>query len=54
MGWYKEQIQLTVIIVVIAMVGEVVFPSFFQGIEIIWPFIWIIGIIIIQIIKRGK
>ena len=35
------------------MFGEVIFPPL-ASIEIIWPIIWVVGIIAIQIYKKGK
>ena len=53
MRWYKEQVQLTIVVVILGMFGEVIFPPL-ASIEIIWPIIWVVGIIAIQIYKKGK
>jgi len=51
---YKEQMQLTIAIAVIAILGGMLSPEFLNKVGIGLPVIWIVGVIAIQIFKKSE
>ena len=51
---YKEQLNLTLIIAAIAILGGMFAPEILDKIGIALPIIWFVGVIVITIYKRPK
>ena len=51
---YKEQLNLTLIIAAIAILGAMLAPKLLDKIGIALPIIWLVGMIVIQIYKKSK
>ena len=51
---YKEQLNLTLIIGAIAILGGMFAPELLDKIGIALPIIWFVGVIVITIYKRPK
>ena len=54
MMMYKEQLNLTLVIAAIAILGAMFAPEFIDKISIALPIIWLVGVIVIQIYKRSR
>ena len=54
MMMYREQLNLTLIIAAIAILGAMFAPELLDKIGIALPIIWFVGVIVITIYKRPK